>query len=370
MIPFFLRLFLFSLFSLFCFILPSNLVASNQMIDKVLFPIEDKVEEQFLFWHDVFFKYPSTSYVIHDASDPTSIVEVIDFKKEVTEGKWTFLPTPKEQKKSVYKRLKILSKKTSLSKKNLRVQQGISDNFFLAAKKAEPFMFLIEGVMKRMGLPLALSRIPFVESRFEQGLVSKTGASGVWQLMPRTAKQFLLINDMIDERNCFVKSTFAAASLLKNYFKKLSSWPLAITSYNHGITGIYKVSKVLKTKNFNSILEGYNSPRFQYASKNFYAEVMAAEAVYQKLLNYRLLGKPKNKSLISMVLLKKKLSLDELIKLYNISEKEIRTYNRSFRPEAFSLFLKRKLPYDFKLILSTVTARRLKHSKDIIAVAI
>lgn len=347
---------------------PQLLWGDFEAFDQKLFPVKDKVEKQFYFWHDIFFKYSSTSYVIYDSENPDKVLEVIDFKALVQEGRWLFLPIPKEQRRFAYRRFKELSRDPTNKNRKLRIQQGISDNFFSAAKRARPYMLLIEKAIRGQDLPVALSRIPFVESRFEASIISKSGASGIWQLMPRTARQFLTIDEMIDERNCFIKSTFAAAKLLKSYFGKLRSWPLAISSYNHGITGIYKISRKLGTKDFNSILESYQSPRFQYASKNFYAEVMAAEAVYQKLLFLKLLGKPKDPHHISMVLLKKKLSLEDLILSYEITEEEIKKYNKSFRSEAFTIYRKRKLPYDFKLILSTATAARVKSSNSIIPV--
>lgn len=353
------------------------------------FPIEDRVLEQFSFWHDIFFKYPSTSFVIYDTNNPSLVLEVIDFKYLVTQGKWFYLPTPKEQKKYVRKRLKqyresikkIRDKKTSnfagntleykiftiiqqfnenveIEHINLRIQQGISDNFFQAAKESQKYMDIIEGIMKRLNLPLVLSRIPFVESRFNNTVRSKYGASGMWQFMPKTAKQYLIINEMLDERNCFIKSSLAAAKLLRSYHQKLASWPLAITSYNHGITGIYKISKYLNTKDFNHILKSYDSPRFKYASQNFYAEVMAAAVSYQKLLDHNLLKRTSKKNQISMVLLKKRLSLKDLITKYLISKKELQEYNLSFNKRAFTSYFERPLPYDFRLILSTKTAQK------------
>ena len=63
----------------------------------------------------------------------------------------------------------------------------------------------------------------------------KNSPAGLWQIMPETAKNLRLRNDeYIDERLDLIKSTDAASSYLKKYYKKLNKWYLAILAYNSG----------------------------------------------------------------------------------------------------------------------------------------
>ena len=83
----------------------------------------------------------------------------------------------------------------------------------------------MEQIFEDHNIPKNLTRIAFVESMFNEKAISKVGASGVWQFMPSTAKDFIIVDKYIDERNSPIKATEAAAKLLKANFKLLGSWP-------------------------------------------------------------------------------------------------------------------------------------------------
>jgi membrane-bound lytic murein transglycosylase D len=107
----------------------------------------------------------------------------------------------------------------------------------------------IEQQLRAYGLPADFKYLPIIESNF-QLLTSKAGAHGFWQLMPATAIQYgLVINDLIDERNDVMKSTAAAAQLLKDYYQfiykrhKIYSWTLTAAAYNFGNGNIDKAIK-------------------------------------------------------------------------------------------------------------------------------
>jgi len=135
----------------------------------------------------------------------------------------------------------------------------------------------MERIFKRKGLPTELSRLPFIESMFNRHARSEAGAVGLWQFMPRTARMYgLKISRHRDDRKKPMRSTRAAARFLKDYYRAFRSWPLAITAYNHGITGIRQASKQLRTKDINKIIRSWRGNRFGFAAQNFYAEFMAA----------------------------------------------------------------------------------------------
>src|SRR5690606_8417959 len=98
----------------------------------------------------------------------------------------------------------------------------------------------MEEIFTQLDLPIELTRIPLVESSFNIMAHSKAGAVGVWQFMPLSGKEYMKVDPSIgiDERRSPLKSTIAAARLLKRNLKMTGNWPLAITAYNHGFTGI------------------------------------------------------------------------------------------------------------------------------------
>ena len=104
------------------------------------------------------------------------------------------------------------------------------------------YMSQVEYWLRETNLPQDLKYLAIVESGFRIDAKSPVGAAGFWQLMPKTAREYnLVVNEVVDERTYFDKSTYAACQLLANYYLKIrkdfgiSSWVLTAAAYNIGI---------------------------------------------------------------------------------------------------------------------------------------
>jgi len=124
-----------------------------------------------------------------------------------------------------------------------------------------------------------------VESSFHEGAYSSAGAAGIWQFTRGTGRLFMRVRYDVDERRDPIFSTHAAAKLLKSNFKRLQSWPLAITAYNHGTQGMHRAKRKFGD-NLCVIIKKYKSRTFGFASRNFYAEFLAALHVSQNQKKY------------------------------------------------------------------------------------
>jgi membrane-bound lytic murein transglycosylase D len=124
-----------------------------------------------------------------------------------------------------------------------------------------------------------------VESSFNYSAYSSVGAAGIWQFMRRTGKKHLRINNLVDERRDPIQSTRAAAEYLAHAYSVLGSWPLAVTSYNHGITGVLRGAKAARSRELATIISRYDGSTWGFASQNFYCEFLAALEVER---NYEL----------------------------------------------------------------------------------
>jgi membrane-bound lytic murein transglycosylase D len=94
---------------------------------------------------------------------------------------------------------------------------------------------IVRSEVESENLPDTVFFIPMLESSFSNQERSKNSPAGLWQIMPLTAKNLKLRNDeFIDERLDLIKSTDAASSYMKRYYKKLHKWYLAILAYNCG----------------------------------------------------------------------------------------------------------------------------------------
>ena len=103
------------------------------------------------------------------------------------------------------------------------------------------YMPIFEEALEAYKLPLELKYLPIIESALNPKAVSRVGATGLWQFMIGTGKQYgLEVNSLVDERRDPVKSSYAAARYLKALYKVFGDWNLVIAAYNCGPENINK----------------------------------------------------------------------------------------------------------------------------------
>lgn len=103
------------------------------------------------------------------------------------------------------------------------------------------YLPIFEEALEAYQVPLELKYLPVIESALNPKAVSRVGAAGLWQFMPATGKQYgLEINSLVDERRDPVKSSYAAARLLRDFYRIFGNWNLAIAAYNCGPENIKK----------------------------------------------------------------------------------------------------------------------------------
>ncbi|NOZ61214.1 MAG: transglycosylase SLT domain-containing protein [Calditrichaeota bacterium] len=284
-------------------------------IDQDLFPQPDVLRPNIRFWTSIYTLYDSDQIVIHDSENLSIIYEVIDLddafpEEAVTEkAKWNYADSVKDRYCQILKKLAsadTLNPDTLHAREryvynlfhenptpetflraidNIRGQQGLRDQFREGLIRSGRYAEHINRIFREFDLPLELAALPFVESLFHVKSYSKVGAAGIWQFTRRTGRRFLKINYTVDERFDPISATVAAAKLLKENYEKLGNWPLAITAYNHGVHGMEKAVKKVGARDIGEIIQKYNSRSFKFASKNFYAEFLAALEVSR---NYRI----------------------------------------------------------------------------------
>jgi len=124
--------------------------------------------------------------------------------------------------------------------RELLVNTYWQSNTLLAHKRAARWFPMIEGILKREGVPDDMKYLALIESGLAN-VVSPAGATGYWQFMKETAiSHGLEVNSEVDERYNVEKSTVAAAKYLKEAYAKFGSWSMAAAAYNLGQGGVNK----------------------------------------------------------------------------------------------------------------------------------
>ena len=124
---------------------------------------------------------------------------------------------------------------------------------FLQRLKATSMSYFnfIDGILSQYGLPKELKYLAVIESDLKANALSVAGARGPWQFMSYTAKDYgLQVNQYVDDRTDYFKSTNAAAKYLLSLYKDLKDWLLVIAAYNGGPGRVYSAIKKSGSRNF------------------------------------------------------------------------------------------------------------------------
>jgi len=262
------------------------------------FPVPSAIRDNVIFWRDVYGKWGRDKLAIHDDEYMGVIYEVAklpasgrehfmqarkahykrrlaDLEAKVRVG----LPSAKHERALYNKLVRAGGKRAIYGASNrVRTQRGIRENFRHGLAISGRYDKKFRQIFRSQGLPGDLAYLPHVESSFQAHARSLVGAAGMWQFMRGTGKLYMTVNGTIDERLDPVTAAEGAARYLGDSYRKLRSWPLAITSYNHGRGGMER-AKAIHGNNIGTIVRRYKGPQFKFSSRNFYAQFVAAREV-------------------------------------------------------------------------------------------
>lgn len=135
---------------------------------------------------------------------------------------------------------------------NIEYNQGLENlikSFLKNRKKAfanqmavaQYYFPIFEEALAKQNVPLEIKYLAVVESALNPKAISRVGATGLWQFMYNTGKQYNLnIDSYIDERSDPLKASEAAAQYMTNMFAIFNDWDLVLASYNSGPGNVTK----------------------------------------------------------------------------------------------------------------------------------
>ncbi|MFK7031709.1 LysM peptidoglycan-binding domain-containing protein [Flavobacterium oreochromis] len=235
-------------------------------------------------------------------------------------------------------RLRLLDEKSPFNIEYNPQLENLVKNFLKNRKRSyerlmglSQFYFpLFEEAMARYDVPLEIKYLSIVESALRSSAVSRVGATGLWQFMYETGKQYgLKIDSYIDERKDTFKATDAAARYMQSMFKIFGDWELVLASYN---SGAGNVSKAIRRsggfQNFWNIK--HKLPR---ETQSYVPAFLATMYIFEYHKEHGLVPyKPVAKHFeTDTIALKRKISFKQLASLLDMPESDIEFLNPSYK---------------------------------------
>jgi membrane-bound lytic murein transglycosylase D len=328
------------------FLLVSGMAFAN---DAALFPKPAELERDVNFWVSIFTEYSTREGVLHDNRNLAVVYEKIDLPENASRRTRNRLSKDRRQYYQKILRALANGKRDQLSADEYRVlemwpadvsnkelaaaagrirfQLGLSDRFREGLKRSGRWREHVNAEFMRLGVPVALAALPHVESSYNPDARSHVGASGIWQFTRSTGRRYLQVDHILDERNDPFLATTAAAKLLAYNYSITGNWPMAITAYNHGLSGARRAMRKHGDDAYADIFRNYKGRTFGFASRNFYVAFLAAKQIDQDPQRYFPGMVPDSPVDYATVSLPAYIPADELSATLKVRERDLARHN-------------------------------------------
>jgi membrane-bound lytic murein transglycosylase D len=379
-----------------CLLFTLIALAAPAIAREELMPRPPELERDVRFWTRVYTEIDSNQGFIHDDWNLDVVYGTLQFKPDISRAERNrIVDKVKNEYLHILLRLST-GKKEDLTaeerrvlalwpegtpkeefrdaSRRLRFQLGQSDRFLEGLIRSGRWMPHILQTLKKHGLPEELSALPHVESSFNPNAYSFVGAAGMWQFTRSTGRRFMRVDHVIDERMDPFMATDAAARLLKHNYDTTKSWPLALTAYNHGLSGMRRAIEKTGGTDVVKVLREYDGKAFKFASRNFYVAFLAAVDVNRNASKYFgpvALDPPANEITLEMP---DYMPAGAVARAIGIDADELRKLNPALRapiwngekhiPRGFSVRMPRKPGVDYAALIAAIPSRYGKQLPD------
>ena len=188
---------------------------------------------------------------------------------------------------------------------------------------------IFEEALETYGLPLELKYLPVIESALNPKAVSRVGATGLWQFMLTTGKQYgLNVNSLVDERRDPVKSSYAAAHYLSDLYKIYGDWNLVIAAYNCGPDNINKA--IHRSKGVRDYWQIY--PYLPKETRGYVPAFVAANYIMTYYCEHNICPMvTRLPAKTDTIMVSKNVHLEQVASVCNIDLEQLRALNPSYR---------------------------------------
>ena len=191
---------------------------------------------------------------------------------------------------------------------------------------------LFEEALAAQNIPLEIKYLSVVESALNPRAVSRVGATGLWQFMYQTGKQYgLKVDTYADDRRDPLKASAAAAQYMKNMYAIFGDWDLVLASYNTGPGNVAKAIRRSGGKQNYWNIRPYLHKETQGYVPAFLATMYIFE--YHKEHGIKPDRSIANHFTTDTVMIKKSLTFKQLSELLDVSVAELQFLNPTYKRE-------------------------------------
>jgi membrane-bound lytic murein transglycosylase D len=236
------------------------------------------------------------------------------------------------------KRLALLNEKTPFKVEYNAALERVIKTFLKKRKRSferliglsEYYFPVFEEQLSKYNVPLEVKYLTIVESALNPTARSRMGATGLWQFMYATGKQYNLdVNSFVDDRIDPLKSSEAAAKFLSDLYGVFDDWDLVLASYNAGPGNVSKaIRRSNGQKNYWNI-----RPNLPKETQNYLPAFYATMYIFEYAKEHGIKSESSPFQLVETdtIGVKKTISFEQISKLLDISEEEIEFLNPTYK---------------------------------------
>jgi membrane-bound lytic murein transglycosylase D len=143
--------------------------------------------------------------------------------------------------------------------------------------RSRRYLYHIVVEVEQRGMPLEIALLPMIESAFNPHAMSSARASGIWQFMPATGKDFgLNQNFWFDSRRDVIAATEGALSYLQKLYTQFNDWQLALAAYNWGEGN---VARAIERNQRLGLPTDYQNLRMPNETRNYLPKLQAVKNI-------------------------------------------------------------------------------------------
>jgi membrane-bound lytic murein transglycosylase D len=206
-----------------------------------------------------------------------------------------------------------------------------TDYMLRTVNRGSRYLFHVVEELEKRGMPTELALLPFIESAFNPQAISTAKASGMWQFMAATGRDYNLKQSVFkDDRRGVLDSTDAALTYLQRLYTQFGDWQLALAAYNWGEGSVQRAMKKQQARGLPTDFESL-SALMPAETRNYVPKLLAVKQIIGAPEQYNLtLPKLDNQPYFATVEKTRDIDVRVAAKLAELSVHEFTALNPQF----------------------------------------